>query len=138
MAQYMIVYGAITPNYKRDKPSVAIIFDGTTATLTGVDDGVKYWSDRLATSWVLARTIVNNQINISSFVNSNSMLDVIAYDDSEKEKFQDLFSSIKGTTRKVELVGIPDKDDPKYDEDVVKAFMDRKKAIRKNRNRKNG
>lgn len=137
MAQYMIVYGGITPEYKRGKPAVAIRFDGMTATLTGSERAVQHWSDLLSTSWVIARTVANNQVNISSFVNSNSMLDVIAYDDSEQKKFEDIFSSVKGASRKIELVGIPDKDDPNYDEKVVEAFMKRKEQMIQKKRRKN-
>lgn len=138
MAQYLIIYAPITPNYKRGKPLLSARFDGMTATLTGPESAVNYWSDRFATSWAIARTVANNQVNISSFVNSNSMLDVIAYDDSEQKKFEDIFSSVKGVSRKIELVGIPDKDDPKYDEKVVKAFMERKEKIMRRKKRKNG
>lgn len=138
MAQYLIIFGGITPTYKRGKPLVSVRFDGMTATVTGSEPAVKHWSDLLATSWVIARTVTDNQVNISSFVNSNSMLDVIAYDDSEQKKFQDIFSSVKGASRKIELVGIPDKDDPKYDEKVVEAFRERKKKIIKSKRRNNG
>jgi hypothetical protein len=138
MAQYLIIFGGITPTYKRGKPSVAVRFDGMKATLTGSEPAVNHWSDLLVTSWAIARTVADDQVNISSFVNSNSMLDVIAYDESEQKKFQDIFSSVKGVSRTIELVGIPDKDDPKYDKKVVEAFRERKKKIMKSKRQNNG
>lgn len=132
MKQYLLVYGSISPSHKRpSKPFVAIEFDGTSATLNGEERAVKYWSAVIASSLAIASSIRDNQVDISRYVNRNYLLDVDAFDESEYEKYKDLFTSVKGTTNKIELERIPTVNEPDFSREKVVKFQERGRELMK-------
>ena len=141
MAQYLIVYSTINPDYKRGAPSGSIKFDGVSATIVGPDKFVKDWSRKLSISSVLASSINDNKVDISSFVSTNTYVDMIFFDDDSASKSGDgklkkLYDSISGSKRKITLERLPTFDDPDFTIEKRNAFLKKARKIKEQSRKK--
>lgn len=126
----MIIYGLIEKSEKT-KSAVSVKADGQTLTISGPAKAVTNWTKKLASSMVLANSVKENNVNLRSYAASNSMTDILVFDEDEYDVFRDRFESVKGSKRVIKIDRLPTIDDDDFSQEAVTRFVKRAQKLMK-------
>lgn len=108
MTEYLVYHGPFESTID-DPGLVSFKADGLTVTLRGKKSEVDEWANIVRSSYVLAATTEDGQVNLESFVGANKYSRWTWFTDNDFDEYKNLYDSVKGRTVVIKIKPIKDK-----------------------------